>query len=72
MMEEFRSRAARSLAELHERELRQFVATWRRFAASGKPMPEARGDADYQSPESLVAHAEVIETPGANTSTQLP
>jgi hypothetical protein len=54
----FRSRAVRSLVELHEPELRSFVATWRRFVESGKPMPEAHGDADYESPERLVAHVQ--------------
>jgi hypothetical protein len=32
--------------------------TWKRFKASGKPMPEAAGDADYESPERLVAHVQ--------------
>ena len=57
-MTEFRSRAVRSLVELHEMELRSFLATWKRFVASGKPMPEAHGDADYENPERLVAHAQ--------------
>lgn len=57
-MTEFRSRAVRSLVELHDAELRDFVATWKRFVASGKPMPDARGDADYESPERLVAHVQ--------------
>src|SRR5690349_13269226 len=57
-MSEFRSNAVRSLVELHDRELRNFLATWRRFVASGKPMPEARGDVDYASPERLVAHVQ--------------
>jgi hypothetical protein len=57
-MEEFRSRGVRSLTELHEHELKDFVATWRRFVASGKPMPEPHGDADYESPERLVAHVQ--------------
>ena len=57
-MREFRSRAVRSLSELHEAELRGFLATWKRFKASRKPMPEARGDADYESPERLVAHVQ--------------
>lgn len=57
-MDEFKSRAAQNLVELHERELQAFVATWRRFVASGKPMPEARGDASYQSAEHLVAHVQ--------------
>ena len=57
-MEEFRSRGVRSLVELHERELLEFVSTWRRFVASGKPMPEAHGDIDYESRERLVAHVQ--------------
>ena len=57
-MEAFRSRAVRSLVELHEKELQGFVAIWKRFVASGKPLPEARGDADYESPERLVAHVQ--------------
>ena len=57
-MAEFRSRAVRSLVELHNVELRSFLATWKRFVASGKPMPEAHGDADYENPERLVAHVQ--------------
>ena len=57
-MTEFRSRAVRSMVALHAAELRAFVATWKRFVASGKPMPEAGGDADYESPERLVAHVQ--------------
>jgi len=57
-MTEFKSRAVRSMVALHDLELRAFVATWKRFVASGRPMPEARGDADYESPERLVAHVQ--------------
>ena len=57
-MENFRSRAVRSLAELHEQELKAFVVTWKRFVVSGKPLPEARGDADYESADRLVAHVQ--------------
>ena len=57
-MGEFRSRGVRSLVELHEKELREFLATWRRFVASGNPMPEANGDSDYESPEKLVTHVQ--------------
>ena len=57
-MTEFKSRAVRSLAELHETELRAFLATWRRFVASGKPMPPANGDESYASAETLVAHVQ--------------
>src|SRR5262245_7760588 len=55
-MTEFQSRAVRSMVELHDAELRSFVATWKRFKASGKPMPEALGDPDYESAEKLVTH----------------
>ena len=58
MPEEFRSRGVRSLVELHERELREFVATWKRFAASGRTMPDAHGDSDYQSAQHLVTHVQ--------------
>jgi hypothetical protein len=57
-MSTFESRGVRSLVELHERELREFVAVWRRFVASGKPMPDANGDPDYESAEKLVTHVQ--------------
>jgi hypothetical protein len=57
-MTEFRSRAVRSLAELHRVELLSCFETWKRFKASGKPMPEAKGDADYETPERLAAHVQ--------------
>lgn len=53
---EFRSRAVRSLVELHERELRSFLEVWHRFVASGLPLPESHGDPDYESHERLVGH----------------
>ena len=53
---EFRSRAVRSLVELHEREMRSFVETWRRFVAAGLPMPEAHGDKSYEDRERLAGH----------------
>ena len=53
---EFRSRAVLSLVELHERELRSFLDTWKRFVESGLPMPEAHGDESYQSRERLAGH----------------
>ena len=40
-MAEFQSRAVASLVELHSVELRRFMDTWKRFQASGKPMPES-------------------------------
>ena len=53
---EFRSGAVRSLVELHEREMRSFLETWRRFAAADLPMPEARGDESYESRDRLLGH----------------
>ena len=53
---EFKSRAIRSLLELHEAELRAFLATWRRYARAGLPMPEAHGDEDYESIDRLGIH----------------
>ena len=53
---EFRSRAVRSLVELHEREIRSFLKTWERFVAAGLPMPEAHGDEDYENRERLAGH----------------
>jgi len=53
---EFRSRAVRSLVELHEIELRAFLRVWKEFVESGAPMPEAHGDASYASRESLGGH----------------
>jgi uncharacterized damage-inducible protein DinB len=57
-MTEFKSRAVMSLAGLHETELRSCLATWKRFKASGTPMPEAHGDAAYESAEHLIAHVQ--------------
>lgn len=57
-MPEFRSRAVRALVDLHYVELRRFLETWKKFKASGKPMPEAKGDADYESAERLAAHVQ--------------
>jgi uncharacterized damage-inducible protein DinB len=53
---EFRSRAVRSLVELHEREMRSFLEVWDRFVAASLPLPEAHGDESYQSRERLGAH----------------
>ncbi len=53
---DFRSRAVRSLVELHERELRAFLATFERFRTSGKPLPDGLGDQAYASPSHLVTH----------------
>ncbi len=53
---EFRSRAVRSLVELHEQELRSFLQVWRRFVEANLPMPEAHGDKSYESRERLAGH----------------
>ena len=53
---EFRSRAVRSLVELHERELHSFLEVWKRFAAADLPMPQAHGDESYESRERLCGH----------------
>jgi hypothetical protein len=58
MTNDFRSRAVLSLAELHEKELRAFVPTWRRFVASGTPLPDGRGDPAYEDPDRLMAHVQ--------------
>lgn len=52
----FRSRAVDSLVELHEREMRSFLLVWKRFIASGLPMPEAHGDESYENRERLLGH----------------
>jgi len=53
---DFKSRAVRSLVELHEAEFPKFLDTWDRFAASDAPMPEAHGDPDYETREKLLSH----------------
>jgi len=55
-MMEFKSRAIRSLLELHDAELRAFLATWRRYARAGVPMPDAHGDEDYENIDRLGTH----------------
>jgi len=52
----FRSRAVRSLVELHEREMRSFLEVWRRFVDSDLPIPAAHGDHGYESRERLAGH----------------
>jgi uncharacterized damage-inducible protein DinB len=51
----YRSRAARALVLLHERELRQLVPVWHRAAAAGIRLP-ATDDPDYASLETLLHH----------------
>jgi uncharacterized damage-inducible protein DinB len=53
---DFQSRAVRSLVELHEREIREFLEVWQRFVAADLAMPEAHGDANYESRERLAGH----------------
>jgi len=53
---EFRSRAVRSLVELHEREMRSFLELWKRFVAANLPIPEAHGDESYENRERLLGH----------------
>jgi uncharacterized damage-inducible protein DinB len=52
----YRSRAVRSLVELHEHEMRSFLRVWTRFVESGLPVPEAYGDESYENRERLLAH----------------
>jgi hypothetical protein len=54
-MQTFRSRGARSLVLLHERELRAFVATWRSVRAAGLALP-TDPDPSYASLEDLLRH----------------
>jgi len=46
---------ARALVELHEKELRDFLAVWREAAAAGLPLP-ATADPDYASLQTLLRH----------------
>lgn len=58
-MTEFKSRAVKSLVELHAVELQRFFEAFERFQASGKPLPDARGDESYESPKRLAAHIQM-------------
>jgi hypothetical protein len=51
----YRYRGARALVLLHERELRAFLATFRRAQAWGVTLPET-DDPDYASLETLLRH----------------
>ncbi|MBI4242989.1 MAG: hypothetical protein HY606_02765 [Planctomycetes bacterium] len=53
---EFKSRGVRSLVELHEIELQNFLKTWERFIKSGAPLPDPLGDPDYKDKEHIVGH----------------
>lgn len=52
---EYQYRGARALVLLHERELREFVAVWRRAQAARVPLP-ATSDPDYVSLEAVLFH----------------
>lgn len=52
---DYRYRGARALVLLHERELRAFLATWRRAVAWGVTLP-ATDDPDYASLASVLRH----------------
>ena len=57
----YRSRAARALILLHERELRRFIRVWREARdgglglTGGIPLPES-DDPDYASPDLILTH----------------
>ncbi len=51
----FKSKAVRSLVELHELELNRFFATWQAFRATGIALPETN-DPNYASVEHLGGH----------------
>jgi uncharacterized damage-inducible protein DinB len=52
----YRSRAARALVLLHEREMRLLLPAWRRAAEAGVRL-QASDDPDYASLETLLHHA---------------
>jgi hypothetical protein len=54
-LEGYRYRGARALVLLHERELRDFVATWRRAVAWGVTLP-AKDDPDCASADAMARH----------------
>jgi hypothetical protein len=54
-LEGYRYRGARALVLLHERELRDFVATWRRAVAWGVTLP-ATDDPDCASADAMARH----------------
>ncbi len=54
-LEGYRYRGARALVLLHERELRAFVATWRRALAWGVHLPGST-DPDTVSPNAMARH----------------
>lgn len=54
-LKEYRYGGARALVTLHEREMRQFVETWKRAQAMDVALPET-DDPDYASLETLLWH----------------
>ena len=51
----FQYRGARALVILHEQYMREFLATWRQFVASGAVLPVTQ-DADYATPQTVLRH----------------
>lgn len=58
----FADRVIRVLLSLQERELRAFLPIWRRFGASGLPLPASENEA-YRSNEHLLLH--VLQSSGS-------
>lgn len=52
---EFQYRGARAMVLLHEQHLREFLAAWQDFKASGRALP-ATSDPDYASPAAVLRH----------------
>ena len=51
----YRYRGARAMVLLHDQHLREFLATWRSFKTSGRPLPQT-DDPAYETPETLLCH----------------
>lgn len=51
----FKYRGARAMVILHERHMREFLATWQEFVARGAALPTTT-DSDYASPQTLLRH----------------
>ncbi len=52
---EYKYRGARAVVILHEQQMREFVATWKRAMAVGLELPKT-DDRDYASMESVLRH----------------
>lgn len=55
LLDNHRSRGARALTLLHDRELRNFLATWRQARAAGVSLARCE-DPDYESLDTLAHH----------------